>query len=227
MRTLTWLEATAGVAELDPLWRFLAEQVAGLADGRVHTRVQHVAVAAGGIRTPANRLLSDAAILASALQAEAESDVLVIGCWGAPTAPVRAAVGIPVSSLPDASVRLVGSLARRAAVVTVAPALVPIFSDDLVGLGATGFLPGAPVRSYQPESTHVEVLDAITDPSSCSSRTPASSRPRSATCAPPGRRRPPCVRRPAGSPHDSSPDASASLRPEPSKGTTHPCPATA
>ncbi|MDF2441954.1 MAG: allantoin racemase [Subtercola sp.] len=164
LKTLTWLEATHGDPALAPLWRFLEEQVAELAAGRVKTRLQHTGFATGGIRTSANRLLTDTAILAASLAAESESDAIVIGCWGAPTEAVRSAVGIPVSSLPDASVRAIGSLARRAAVVTVAPALAPIFENDLRMLGATGFAAEQPVRSYLPESTHFDVLDAITDP---------------------------------------------------------------
>jgi Asp/Glu/hydantoin racemase len=93
-----------------------------------------------------------------------ESDALVVGCWGAPTEAVRSALSIPVSSLPDASVRAVGSLARRAVVVTVAQSLAPIFAEDLARLGATGFLPHRTVRAYDPESTHEEVLGAIADP---------------------------------------------------------------
>lgn len=164
MRTITWLEATHGDPALVELWEFLAEQVARLAAGRVRTRVQHLGIATGGIRTPANRLMSDAAILSAALDAQERSDAIVIGCWGAPTEPVRAASAAPVTSLPDASVRAVGSLARRAVVVTVAPSLVPIFHEDLVRLGATGFLHDRPVRSYAPESSHLDVVRAISDP---------------------------------------------------------------
>ncbi|MFC6354624.1 aspartate/glutamate racemase family protein [Luethyella okanaganae] len=164
MKTVTWLEATHGDPALDELWSFLSDQVEKLAEGRVRTRLQHVAVDAGGIRTSANRLMSDAAILASSLEAQERADAMVLGCWGAPTEAVRTASRIPVSSLPDGSVRAVGSLAKRAAVITVAPSLVPIFTDDLMRLGATGFLVDRPVRAYAPESTHLDVLRAIVDP---------------------------------------------------------------
>ncbi|GAA3649772.1 aspartate/glutamate racemase family protein [Microbacterium marinilacus] len=163
-RTVTWLEATVGDPALGELWDFLADQVALLADGRVRTRIRHVGVDAGGIRTPANRLLSDAAILATALDVQEQSDAIVIGCWGAPTEPVRAASTVPVTSLPDGASRAVGSLARRAVVVTVSPALVPIFRDDLTRLGPAGFLAERPVRSYDPESSHADVVRAIHDP---------------------------------------------------------------
>ncbi|WP_159502299.1 aspartate/glutamate racemase family protein [Microbacterium sp. 18062] len=164
MKTLTWLEATHGDPALDDLWAFLADRVELLAAGRVATRLRHTAVDTGGIRTPANRLMSDAAILAAGLDAQDTSDAIVIGCWGAPTDAIRAACPIPVSSLPDGSVRAVGSLAKRAVVVTVAPSLVPIFGEDLDGLGTTGFLADRPVRAYAPESTHEDVVRAITDP---------------------------------------------------------------
>lgn len=164
MKTITWLESTHGDPELHELWEFLARQVEVLAAGRAKTQLRHVSVAAGGIRTPANRLMSDAAILASSLNTQMESDAVVIGCWGAPTEAVRSALSIPVTSLPDASIRALGSLARRAVVVTVAPSLAPIFTDDLVRLGASGFLRDRPVRAYDPESTHEDVLRAISDP---------------------------------------------------------------
>jgi Asp/Glu/hydantoin racemase len=165
MKSVTWLEATDGDPALDDLWSFLADSVERLADGRVRTRLQHTAVNTGGIRTAANRLLSDAAILAAGLDAEPASDAIVIGCWGAPTDAVRTASQVPVSSLPDGSVRAIGSLAKRAVVITVAPSLVPIFTGDLHAMGATGFLADRPVRAYDPESTHLDVVRAILDPS--------------------------------------------------------------
>lgn len=164
MKTVTWLEATHGDPAFDDLWSFLADQVATIAGGRVRTRLQHTAVDTGGIRTAANRLMSDAAVLASALDAQDASDAIVIGCWGAPTDAVRTASTVPVSSLPDGSARAVGSLAKRAAIITVAPSLVPIFAGDLVGLGTAGFLAERPVRTYDPESTLCDVLRAVTDP---------------------------------------------------------------
>ena len=165
MKTVTWLEATHGDPALDDLWTFLADSVERLADGRVRTLLQHTAVNTGGIRTAANRLLSDAAILAAGLDAESSSDAIVIGCWGAPTDAVRTASRVPVSSLPDGSVRAIGSLAKRAVVITVAPSLVPIFTGDLHAIGSTGFLADRPVRAYEPESTHHDVVKAIADPS--------------------------------------------------------------
>lgn len=170
MYDITWVEATHGDERLARLWSFLAEQVQLIASGRAHVRLRHVSVAAGGIRTAPNRLMSDAAILAAALDEQPHADALVLGCWGAPTDVVRAAVNVPVSSLPDGSVRAVGSLARRAVVVTVSPTLVPIFSDDLRRLGTTGFLEDRPVRAYDPESTHVDVLDAVDDPAALIAR---------------------------------------------------------
>lgn len=174
-RTLTWVEATEGDPRHERLWRFLAEQVEVLVAGRLRTRVVHAPFAAGGIRTPANRLLSDAGVLAAAL-ADAGADVIVLGCWGAPTVAVRTAVPGVVSSLPDGSVRAVGSLARRAVVVTVAPSLVPIFTDDLVGSGASGFLADRPVRAYEPESTLDEVVAAIDSPDALIARFDAAAR---------------------------------------------------
>ncbi|WP_159706605.1 aspartate/glutamate racemase family protein [Arthrobacter sp. 18067] len=164
MQTITWIEPTQGDPALADLWSFLREQVAVLAAGRVKTQMIHAPVAAGGIRTMANRLMSDAAILSASLEAEADSDALVLGCWGAPTAAVRAAVGVPVSSLPDGSVRAVGSLAKRAVLVTVAQSLVPIFVDDLSAHGASQFLRERPVRAYDPETNHLDVLRAVAQP---------------------------------------------------------------
>ncbi|WP_448808903.1 aspartate/glutamate racemase family protein [Agromyces bauzanensis] len=170
MYDITWVEATHGDERLARLWSFLTEQVGALAAGRANVRLRHVSVAAGGIRTAPNRLLSDAAILATALDEQEHADALVIGCWGAPTEVVRAAVDAPVSSLPDGSVRAVASLARRAVIVTVSPTLVPIFADDLRRLGATGFLEDRPVRAYDPESSHFDVVDAIDDPAALIAR---------------------------------------------------------
>ncbi|MFV0435190.1 MAG: aspartate/glutamate racemase family protein [Leucobacter sp.] len=167
--TLTWIEATHGDPALSRLWEYLRGEVEGLARGRARIEFVHLPLASGGIRTAANRLLNDAAVLAAAVGAADRSDAVVIGCWGAPTEAVRSALNRPdrpvaVSSLPDASVRLVGSLARRAVAVTVSPALIPIFADDLRRMGATGFHESRPVRAYDPESTHGDVLAALDDP---------------------------------------------------------------
>jgi Asp/Glu/hydantoin racemase len=169
MKTLTWIEATHGDPRLAELWRFLRDEVESLARGRVRIEFVHVPLATGGIRTAANRLLNDAAVLAAAMGAVDRSDAVVIGCWGAPTGAVRSALNrterpLPVTSLPDASVRAVGSLARRAVLLTVSPTLIPIFADDLLGMGATGSHESRPVRAYDPESTHDDVLAAIADP---------------------------------------------------------------
>ncbi|TPW74238.1 aspartate/glutamate racemase family protein [Schumannella soli] len=161
---ITWIEATPGDPALAGTWTMLAEEVEKLARGRAVTRLRHVAIGAGGIRTAPNRLMSDAAILAAALESDDDSDAMVIGCWGAPTEVVRAAVASPLTSLPDGSVRAVASLARRAVLVTVSPTLVPLFADDLRRLGASGFLETAPVRACDPESTPGDVLEAVTDP---------------------------------------------------------------
>ncbi|WZH35404.1 MAG: aspartate/glutamate racemase family protein [Microbacterium enclense] len=160
MMRLTWIEATVGEPAHAPLWDLLTGHVERLAAGRAQVRLRHVGVDAGGIRTPANRLLSDAAVLATALHAQDTSDAVVVGCWGAPTAAVRGAVSVPVSTLTDAVARTAGSLARRAAVVTVAPVLAPLFADDLVAHGASGLS----VRAYAPESTLDDVTRAVTDP---------------------------------------------------------------
>ena len=53
--------------------------------------------------------MSDAAILATAIEAQEHTDAIVLGCWGAPTEAVRAASALPVSSLPDGSVRAIGA----------------------------------------------------------------------------------------------------------------------
>lgn len=157
---LTWIEATVGDPAHAPLWQLLAAHVERLAAGRAQVRLRHVDTDAGGIRTPANRLLSDASVLATAMDAETSSDAIVVGCWGAPTLAVRDAVTVPVSTLTDAVARAAGSLARRAAVVTVAPVLAPLFADDLIAHGASGLT----VRAYEPESTLADVTRAVTDP---------------------------------------------------------------
>lgn len=164
MRTLVWLEATVGDPALDDLWSFLASYVDGLAAGRVRTRLVHAGTDAGGIRTPANRLLSDAVVLAKAVEQDAGADALVIGCWGAPTPAVRAAVSAAVTGLGEASVRAASTLGRRAAVVTVAESLAPVFSDEIRDLGGAHTFLGQPVRAYAPESTHLDVVRAVEDP---------------------------------------------------------------
>lgn len=169
MQTLIWIEATHGDPGLARLWGFLRDEAESLARGRVRVEFVHLTLATGGIRTAANRLLNDAAVLATAVREAGRADVVVIGCWGAPTEPVRSALNraerpVAVTSLPDASVRAIGSLARRAVVLTVSPALIPIFADDLRRMGATGFHESRPVRAYDPESTHGDVLAALDDP---------------------------------------------------------------
>jgi Asp/Glu/hydantoin racemase len=161
--TLTWLEATAGDPALEPLWKFLQERCARATAGRFTTRLQHVAINTGGIRHAAGRLINDAALLASAVAAEKYSDVMVLGCWGSPVREVRSAVAIPVASLPEASAVITATLARRAVVITVAPSLTPIFCGELASYGSAGFADEA-VRSYTPESTHTDVVEAITKP---------------------------------------------------------------
>jgi Asp/Glu/hydantoin racemase len=164
MPVLTWLEATEGAPELDPLWRFLAEQIESASAGRFETKLRHMSSSMGGVRHPATRLLNDAGLLASAVAAEPESDVMVLGCWGSPVHAVRSAVSVPVASLPEASALAVAAFARSAVVVTVAPSLVPIFTAEVRQFGGVGFAAGTPVRAYDPESTHGNVVDAILDP---------------------------------------------------------------
>ncbi|WP_036321231.1 aspartate/glutamate racemase family protein [Microbacterium sp. B24] len=166
MKTLVWLEATVGDGALDELWRFLADYVDALAAGRVRTRLMHAGVDAGGIRTAPNRLLSDAVVLARAVEEESagDMDAIVIGCWGAPTPSVRAAVSVPVTGLAEASVRALSTLSRRAAVVTVAESLTPVFADEIRELGGAPAFLARPVRAYAPDSTHRDVVRAATDP---------------------------------------------------------------
>lgn len=172
MTRLTWIEATVGDPAHAPLWQLLTAHVERLAAGRARVQLRHVSTDAGGIRTPANRLLSDAAVLAAALDAEEDTDAIVVGCWGAPTMAVRAAMSVPVSTLTDAVACATGSLSRRAAVVTVAPALAPIFAADLAAHGARG----VPVRAYAPESTLADVTRAVTDPADLIARFDAAAR---------------------------------------------------
>lgn len=169
MNKLTWIEATSGNIDHKVLWGFLEEQIKRLARGRVAINFVHLPFATGGVRTPANRLLNDAAVLACAVDHAKESDAVVVGCWAAPTENIRAALNHPdspsvVTALPDASVRLVGSIARRAVVLTVSPQLVSIFEGDLARLGALGFHSDRPVRAYSPETTHDDVVRAIAEP---------------------------------------------------------------
>lgn len=164
MPTLTWIDATEGAPELADLWEFLAEQVAALSVGRFDTRLHHLTMDTGGVRHAATRLLNDAALLTAAHEAGNGSDAIVLGCWGSPIRAVRAAVPVPVTSLPEGSARAVSSLARRATVVTVAPSLVPIFTSELRELGTCGFDDARPVRAYAPESTHAQVMAAIANP---------------------------------------------------------------
>jgi len=164
LASLSWLDATTGDPGLEQLWSFMREQVSLVVDGRMEVRLHHVGLSTGGVRHAATRLLNDAAILAAATQVEDTSDAIVLGCWGSPVQRVRAAVGVPVASLPEASALAASTLARSAVVVTVAPALAPAFREDLVAYGARGFHQ-VPVVSYTPESTHLDLVHAIQDPS--------------------------------------------------------------
>jgi len=164
MASLTWLDATTGDPALEPLWSFVSQQVSRLVDGRMEVRLHHIGLSTGGIRHPATRLLNDAAILAAATELDESTDALVLGCWGSPVQPVRSAVSVPVASLAEASVLAAASLACNAVVVTVAPSLAPVFTNDLAAYGLGSFHT-TPVVSYVPESTHLDVVQAINDPS--------------------------------------------------------------
>lgn len=156
---MVWIEATVGRPELAGLWDFLRAYLADLAGDRVDVTMCHVARDAGGVRHPATRLLSDGVALAAAREAAADADVLVYGCWGAPTAEARALIDVPVTGLTEASVRLGATLATRPAVVTVAEGLRPTFARDLAALGAE-----LPILWLDPPSSHTDVLDAVADP---------------------------------------------------------------
>lgn len=156
---MVWVEATTGRPELDSLWRFLRGYLDRLGGDRVDVQMCHVARDAGGVRHPATRLLSDAVVLAAAREAAEQADVVVLGCWGAPTAAARALLDVPVAGLTEASVRIGATLATRPAVVTVAEGLRPTFAADLAALGVD-----APILWLDPASTHADVLDAVTDP---------------------------------------------------------------
>ncbi|MDN4641049.1 aspartate/glutamate racemase family protein [Agreia sp. PsM10] len=165
---LVWLDATEGDPRLARLWEFLDRSVAELSRGRFETELRHTALAAGGVRHPATRLLSDAALMASAVSIaddpEIGADALVLGCWGSPIRQIRSAVDIPVTSLPDASARTAASFTTRSAIVTVAPALRGPFAADWEDLGGSCLLDVDAVRAYDPESTYLDVVDAIDDP---------------------------------------------------------------
>ena len=168
MLRLSWIEASAGNPRHAGLWDFMRSSIEGYVRARADLRFSHLATSTGGIRTLPGRLVNDAAVLSAAVREEAESDLLVIGCWGAPTTAVRAALRIPVASVPEAAARVVASFCSAAVVITVSPALVPMFESDLAGLGAvgrgSGFHPARPVRAFDPESTHDDVLAAIVEP---------------------------------------------------------------
>ena len=165
---VSWIEASPGNPRHEALWDFMRKSVRSYIDGRAELHFEHLPFVTGGIRSSPGRLVNDVAVLATAARLESESDLLILGCWGAPTVQVRDLLSIPVASVAEAAARFTAMLCSRAVVVTVAPPLVPIFAQDLRALGSSG--PGSgfhaerPVRSYLPESTHDEVMAAIDDP---------------------------------------------------------------
>lgn len=162
--TIAWIEASAGNPRHQRLWDLVEETANEISGGRAEILFSHLAFSSGGIRTAPGRLLNDAAVLQRAVEVAPATDAVVIGCWGAPTDVVRAAVSAPVTSVAEGTVRAVSSLARRAVMVTVAPSLVQSFASNLTQMQASGFHQAQPVIAYAPESTHDELVAAIDDP---------------------------------------------------------------
>lgn len=162
---LAWVNSSPNDPDLEPLWALVHHQVQEQAGNRARVELLHLDRGFGGVRSLPNRLMTDASMLSLALQNADRFDALCLGCWAVPTAAVRAAVAVPVTGLPEAAAHLVATIARAAAVVTVAPSLVPIFQRDLDLLGRHGFLASGAMTSWEPETSAADLLHAIDDPS--------------------------------------------------------------
>lgn len=162
--TLTWVEGSAGAAELAPLWQLIRDYVAGLADGVFRLDFTHLPTEAGGVRHPATRLLQDSVMLSAAASVEDRADVVILGCWAAPVAEARALLATPVTGLAEGSARLGTAFGNGLAVVTVAEGLRPGFERDLVSFGVTASMAPAPVWWFDPECRPTDLLEAVTSP---------------------------------------------------------------
>lgn len=162
---LVWVEGTEARPGLNGLWRFLdtylKEQAADLFD------VSFVAFprAAGGVRQLAPRLLSETlGLVAAQVAAEHGADLVIYNDWAMPIYATRAHLDVPVTGVAEASAVIGNVLAQRPAIVTVAEGLRWGFERDMREFGAVSKMLQPPVWWLDPQSTHEDVQDAVTEP---------------------------------------------------------------
>ncbi len=163
---LIWVEGTEARPGLNDLWRFLDTYLKEQASDQFDVRFVAFPRSAGGVRQLTPRLLSEVLGLVAAQAAVDEgADLVIYNDWAMPIHATRAHLDVPVTGVAEASALLGSALAQRPAIVTVAEGLRWGFERDMRDFGVSANLLQPPVWWLDPQSTHEDVQDAVSDAS--------------------------------------------------------------
>lgn len=162
---LIWVEGTEARPGLIGLWRFLDTYLKQQAKDEFDVRFVAFPRPAGGVRQLTPRLFSEAlGLVAAQVAVEAGADLVIFNDWAMPIHATRAHLDIPVTGVAEASALLGSALAQRPAIVTVAEGLRWGFERDMRDFGVAANLLHPPVWWLDPQSTHEDVQEAVSEP---------------------------------------------------------------
>jgi Asp/Glu/hydantoin racemase len=162
---LVWVEGTEARPGLNGLWTFLDDYLKEQAGDEFDVSYVAFPRAAGGVRQLAPRLLSETlGLVAAQVAAEHDADLVIFNDWAMPIHAARAHLDIPVTGVAEASAVVGNVLAQRPAIVTVAEGLRWGFERDLRDFGLSAKMLHPPVWWLDPQSTHEDVREAVTEP---------------------------------------------------------------
>ena len=168
---LIWVEGTEARPGLKDLWRFLDTYLKEQAQDEFDVRFVAFPRSAGGVRQLTPRLFSEAlGLVAAQVAAEAGADLVIYNDWAMPIHATRAHLDVPVTGVSEASALLGSALAQRPAIVTVAEGLRWGFERDMREFGVSANLLQPPVWWLDPQSTHEDVQEAVSEPEAFTAR---------------------------------------------------------
>ena len=168
---LVWVEGTEARPQLNGLWRFLDDYLKDQAKDLFDVSFVAFPRASGGVRQLAPRLVSELlGLVAADVAAQGGADLVIYNDWAMPIYATRAQLDIPVTGVSEASALIGSALAQRPAIVTVAEGLRWGFERDMREFGVIAKLLQPPVWWLDPQSTHEDIQDAITEPDALADR---------------------------------------------------------
>lgn len=162
---LVWVEGTEARPGLNGLWAFLDNYLKKQAGDDFDVSYVSFPRAAGGVRQLGPRLLSETlGLVAAQVAVDNDADLVIFNDWAMPIHAARAHLNVPVTGVAEASAVLGNVLAQRPAIVTVAEGLRWGFERDMREFGMAAKMLQPPVWWLDPQSTHEDVQDAVTEP---------------------------------------------------------------